>query len=256
MLLKDIFFYEDDNKPKTLEPWDVVLWVIAISCVVTLIIQQLYSHKLREYEKIIAEQNITTTIPADSDVLATTTPPENTMLYLSFDAMQNEINANKPVVKKNYDKYFWIGDSRTVGLAEYYDINYSGIVGCGYDFLSQYIDSFAEIRNLNVIINLGVNDLNNYDKYLETLNNMPQEFYDNNNLYFLSINPCNGNYSYLNTDINTFNNNMLMNLRKEYTFLDCNSYLKSVGFVTTDGLHYDEITYTDIYDFVIYNIKN
>ena len=136
MLLKDIFFYEDDNKPKKLEPWDVVLWVIAIACVVTLIMQQLYTRKLRAYEKIIAEQGIATdTLPTTSnneneneDVNVTTAPPENTMLYLSFDAMQKELKASEPVVKKHYDDYFWIGDSRTVGLAEYYDINYSGIV--------------------------------------------------------------------------------------------------------------------------------
>ena len=36
--------------------------------------------------------------------------------------------------------------------------------------------------------------------------------------------------------------------------IDTNSYLKSTGFNTVDGLHYDDSTYKKIYDYIKSNV--
>lgn len=254
--INDVFFYEEgkerSNKGKTFTA--VTITVITFMIIISLL-QHHYNNKIEKYEAIIARYNISehTEIPTTdaNEPKHLVTPPENTMMYLSF----TNLNSNS---KNNIvcDKYYWIGDSRTVGLADYYNISYTAKVGCGLDYFIENINGINELRGYNIIINLGVNDLDNVDSYIHTLNNMSDEFFEYNNVYYLSVNPCEGDYKHLNTSINNFNNTLLTQLREEYTFLDCNSYLKANGFETVDGLHYTENTYENIYNFVMDSINN
>ena len=66
-------------------------------------------------------------------------------------------------------------------------------------------------------------------------------------VYFVSVNPCDGGYSHLNSQINSFNNTLKSGLSKNVKYIDTNS---SLSFTTTDGLHYNESTSKGIYNYI------
>lgn len=155
-----------------------------------------------------------------------------------------------PQINSDYSEWFWIGDSRTVGMSYSVSIDCLAKVGEGIAFFKRNYDQICKIRNKTVIINLGVNDVYNSKGYLDLYNGLPSDFLDNNKVIVLSVNPCSGSYSYLNTSIVNFNNALAGGLDSRITFLDSYSFMMRNGFATTDGLHYTNTTYVDIYNFV------
>ena len=154
-----------------------------------------------------------------------------------------------PRIDSEFEEWFWVGDSRTVGLSYSVAIDNIAKVGAGIGLFRNNYDQICQIRNKTVIINLGVNDLDS-GAYLRLYNSLPDEFLDNNKVIFLSVNPCDCGYSYLNSRIEAFNNAMRDGLDSRITFLDSYTYLMWNGYGTTDGLHYTSNTYIDIYNFV------
>jgi hypothetical protein len=154
-----------------------------------------------------------------------------------------------PRIDSEYAEWFWVGDSRTVGMARGIDIDYIGKVGATISFFRNNAESIYQIRDKTVIINLGVNDLDS-TAYLNLYNSMPDEFLDNNKVIVMAVNPCDGSYQYLNSRIEQFNSNMSAGLDSRITFLDSYTFLMWNGFSTVDGLHYTDGTYVDIYNFV------
>lgn len=154
-----------------------------------------------------------------------------------------------PRIDSEYAEWFWVGDSRTVGMARGIDIDYIGKVGATISFFRNNAESIYQIRDKTVIINLGVNDLDSA-AYLNLYNSMPDEFLDNNKVIVMAVNPCDGSYQYLNSRIEQFNSNMSAGLDSRITFLDSYTFLMWNGFSTVDGLHYTDGTYVDIYNFV------
>ena len=153
----------------------------------------------------------------------------------------------KKTGSKKYSKYLFVGDSRTVGLDKYVSgISSIAKVGAGYDYLKKNFKKVTKTRGKNVIINFGVNDLGNINKYITLYKTMPKDFINNNNVVIMSVNPTNGKYKSMNSDINKFNKKLKANLPKGVKYLDTNSKLKKDGFKTTDGLHYKESTYKKI----------
>ena len=100
---------------------------------------------------------------------------------------------------------------------------------------------------------MGVNDLSNADSYISYINGNASNWKSSGaSLYFVSVNPCSGNYSKLNSSINTFNSKLKSGLNNNVGWIDTNSVLTKNGFKTTDGLHYDENTSNMIYDYIKY----
>ncbi|MBR6994658.1 MAG: hypothetical protein IKH96_01425 [Ruminococcus sp.] len=154
-----------------------------------------------------------------------------------------------PRIDSEYAEWFWVGDSRTVGMARGIDIDYIGKVGATISFFRSNAESIYQIRDKTVIMNLGVNDLDSR-AYLNLYNSMPDEFLDNNKVIVMAVNPCDGNYQYLNSRIEQFNSDLSAGLDSRITFLDSYTFLMWNGFSTFDGLHYTDGTYVDIYNFV------
>lgn len=154
-----------------------------------------------------------------------------------------------PRIDSEYEEWFWVGDSRTVGLSRSVPIDCVAVVGAGIGLFRNNYDQICQIRDKTVIINLGVNDLDS-GAYLRLYNGLPDEFLDNNKVIFMSVNPCDGGYSYLNSRIEAFNNDMRDGLDSRITFLDSYTYLMWNGYSTVDGLHYTSDTYINIYNFV------
>lgn len=143
-----------------------------------------------------------------------------------------------------------IGDSRTVALREIVSQKYKFICqnGMGYDwFVKEAIPELNTYMDTKIIIiNLGVNDYGNCEKYISKINEENIEWQKKGyQVYYMSVNPVddiNYNFSITNADINQFNENMYIGLDKTIHWIDTNSYLQDTGFKTVDGLHYTEDT--------------
>lgn len=198
-------------------------------------------------------ETTTTTIETtttSSRISFTTT--DTTAVTTSSTTSSHEIvtNDNSTVVN-SYDEYYWVGDSRTVGLSSITNIDCTAKVGAGIELLRSNIYNITSLRGNNIIFNLGVNDLHNVNSYLEIYNSLPEEFLANNNVFVLSVNPCNCDYEYLNDDIEYFNETMKNGLRSDISFIDSYTYMIENGFYTSDGLHYINSTYSDVYNHVM-----
>ena len=155
-----------------------------------------------------------------------------------------------------------VGDSRMVGLCGYKwykNDNGSCIakVSMGYNWLVNTaipsVNKLSNDKKKNIVLNLGVNDLGNINKYLSKYKELSTKTWKNYNIFLLSVNPTRGNYDHLNTKINSFNSKLkaFANNYNNVTYCDSASFLKSNGFGTSDGLHYNEgtskIIYSQIY---------
>lgn len=67
--------------------------------------------------------------------------------------------------------------------------------------------------------------------------------------------PCCYSYSKLNCDIADSNAKMQAGLNENIEFIDAYSFIDQNGFGSSDGLHYSNTTYKNIYDYVISEIK-
>lgn len=191
-----------------------------------------------------------------------TTTSENITTTTETEPILLEPISDIPEYYEYYDNWFWVGDSRTVGLAQAlpFDIEYMAEVGMGLDWFFENQFTVFELRGYNVVFNLGVNDMGNIYNYIDLYNNMPQEFIDNNNIFIVSVNPIDdylassNGYQVSNQQVYDFNIALADNLRSDFYFIDTYTYLSNYGFDTLDGLHYDNNTYLDIYNYVISTI--
>ena len=170
------------------------------------------------------------------------------------------------------EKTIFLGDSRTVQMYAYLNNNWQGAnyssggiheVGndiyiaegsMGLNWLKSTGVPEAKkyfTNNSAIVILMGVNDLRNVDNYIKYINDNATAWKQNgSSLYFVSVNPCDGSYEKLNSQIETFNAKMKSNLSSTVGYIDTYTELKRKGFKTTDGLHYKKETYELIYTYV------
>ena len=155
----------------------------------------------------------------------------------------------------------FIGDSRTVGMeksvTDQEDELYIGKVSMGYNYLKDTAwPEFLKVveenddREINALINFGVNDLANEEKYATFINDEAEKLPENVHVSWVSVNPTKGSYDKLTGKIEKFNEKMKEDLDKEIDFIDSYTFLKEDGFTSYDGLHYDATTNIKIHDFV------
>ena len=172
------------------------------------------------------------------------------------------------------NRVVFIGDSRTVQMYAYLNnswggANYSsgGVHEVGSDvYVAEGAMGLNWLKSTGIpaakkyfgsgtaiVILMGVNDLSNADNYINYVNSNANSWKSNgSSLYYVSVNPCNGSYSNMNSQIQTFNAKLKSGLSNSVGWIDTYSQMSSSGFQTTDGLHYDKSTYQDIYN----NIKS
>lgn len=176
---------------------------------------------------------------------------------INRDNIQIKNTKNK---SNNHLGYIYIGDSRFVGME--YTCKMSNNkktfviakVGEGYKwFSSKALKDVENIKRENksitkweIIIGLGVNDLYNIDKYMDTYKEMLKK----DKLVLVAINPIQYHKTITNKDIEKFNSEIKQ--IKGVRYIDTYNYLIKNGYNTTDGLHYDSRTYEKIYN----KIKN
>ena len=156
----------------------------------------------------------------------------------------------------------WVGDSRTVGMKTAVNEDKHDVWSCKTSMGLPWMKSTG-IPNIEskissnsaIIILMGVNDLSNSKSYIKYVNgNAPSWNKKGAKVYFVSVNPTDGNYNYLDANIKSFNSDLKSNLSSTVKFIDSYNYLVKNGFSTTDGLHYNNSTYKKIYNYVVENL--
>ena len=121
---------------------------------------------------------------------------------------------------------------------------FSWLIGTAYSDVDGIIG-----QGTKVFINIGLNDLMNYQAYASSINNKAAEWKERGaSVFFVSIGPVSSSSSISNDDICTFNTYMYQNL--EIPFVDTYNYLVSMGFETTDGQTYTDATSSLIYTYL------
>lgn len=164
---------------------------------------------------------------------------------------------------------YWVGDSRTVGLGAAVGISSKCIarVGEGYNWYCStaeplLISKLKSKPTATVVFNLGVNDIDNYNRYISRYNSLMKK-YPKAKFYFLSINPLDYNKykSPWVTDALVKKFNTALKAAYGQRYLDSYSLIKpyihpgstkySSSSTDSAGLHYSNTIYKKIYNFVL-----
>lgn len=188
-----------------------------------------------------------------------------TMPVISEPSEEETVQESSSAIKKKYrhfNKYIWVGDSRTEGMANSISIEYLAAGGKGLSWCKENMPEIYNRKGYNIIINFGINDLGNLNNYINYYNSLPEDFIKNNQIFILSVNPVDETtaaqfgYTVKNSMIKLFNEEIQKNLRKDIYFIDGYTYMQNNGFVTEDGVHYNNTTYVKIYNYVKNEIEN
>lgn len=201
------------------------------------------------------------TLGEDSDYVETSDKPKNNIDMGGYNT-ENAKNDTSSQNNQQITKTVFVGDSRTVGMElsvtdDSSDVwSSKGSMGLSWMKSTGIPNIESEIKSGSaVVILMGVNDLYKIDQYISYLNENSSKWKEKGaQVYFVSVNPTEASYSNLNDDIDSFNQKMRSNLTSNIKYMDCNSYLKSNGFSTTDGLHYTTDTYNKIYTYIKSNL--
>ncbi len=158
----------------------------------------------------------------------------------------------------------FLGDSRTNGMnitCNFSDDSDKFIVAkdrAGLTWLTteayKKINSIAEANDYDtyvVITNMGVNDTDNINGYLEFYKTLSEKY----DIILISVNPTNNGATVTNEQIQNFNQKLK---ESGFYYIDTYSILIDNNFQTTDGVHYTDGTYNMIYNHIcnILHIKN
>ena len=106
-------------------------------------------------------------------------------------------------------------------------------------------------KGTKVVINMGVNDPEHYNQYIELVNVKAAEWAQRGaKTYFVSVNPVWENPYTDQEDVDTFNANVPGRL-VGVTWIDTSSWLNTNGYRLLDGLHYDDPTYVNIFNLIM-----
>ena len=157
-------------------------------------------------------------------------------------------------------RILFLGDSRTVQMEQAVDYDQSfcyfvAEVGMGYDWMrstgAPEADGYVTDKTA-VVINMGVNDLSNADRYAARVNDLAASWSQRGaKVWYMSVNPVGSRASVTNEQISAFNSAMQEKLDPGIGWIDTNSMLLEQGFTASDGLHYNAETYQKIYSYVL-----
>lgn len=182
-----------------------------------------------------------------------------------FVSENEALSSTEDTYGESEHRFIFVGDSRTVGMEEAVHAKSSsdacafiGKVGEGHYWLvndgKYQLDAVLDDEpDATVIFNLGVNDLKEIDRYLETYEKLFAD-YPEADFHIMSVNPVGDHCEGIdNEEILAFNTKMKEHFPEQY--LDCYNYLLNDGFETVDELHYNYETYRKIHLFVIQTLQ-
>ena len=156
--------------------------------------------------------------------------------------------------------FIFVGDSRMVQMHE--ALGNTGVLyiaenAKGYDWFVEkaipQIDSSCG-KGSRIVINLGVNDPGNADKYVAMVNAKAAEWTAKGaKVYYALVNPVWDNPYTTEDQVVSINNKLAAGL-VGVKILDTHTYLVNNGYRLIDGLHYDGPTYASLYSYILSNI--
>ena len=157
----------------------------------------------------------------------------------------------------------FIGDSRFVQMEEAVGENpYVWIAesGKGLDWFEEKGVQRADAvigTGTRVLINLGVNDVRNIDRYITFFNQKAAEWTLRGAVvYYASVNPVWTNPYVTKEQVEAFNQKLQANLAPYVIWIDSYSWMQAAGMRIVDGLHYDEATYRNLYALYLMTCMN
>ena len=235
--------------------------------------------------KYLKENNIETAIPTDDAFTAllqsfqaqgiTLTEEQLNAFIAAWESMQAAANTPVPQTPaqpsvpavpetalipdvRNTAGLILVGDSRFVQMQESVGANYCTWIaegGKGYTWFEE--KAIPRIDNCvgngsKRLINLGVNDTRNLQKYITLVNAKAAEWTAlGATVYYASVNPVWENRYVTEEQVVYFNTQMQNNLAPYVHWIDSHTYLTSVGYKLVDGLHYSKETYQVIYAYLM-----
>jgi hypothetical protein len=207
------------------------------------------------------------------------------LMYANSEGKITQKLSTDSITSQSYNKIFMVGDSR-FNRTNDYGIGTTNTVficksGQGYNWLTEtaYNELVSQVKKAHkaapekrnaIVMNLGVNDLSNQNKYIQFVKNklVPLSEKYACDLYYVSINPVSEskfNPSGKNvkskkmSDILQFNKVLKSRLPDSVTYIDTCSYLmKRYSFeemTIEDGVHYDATISGIIFDQIMVNIR-
>ena len=155
---------------------------------------------------------------------------------------------------ENVAGVIFVGDSRFVQMEKSVGQNpctWIAESSKGYKWLNE--TAVERIDNCvgsgsKIVINLGVNDLGNLQKYLTLVNDKAEEWTGKGaTVYYSSVNPVSQNRNVTEEQVEYFNSQLQSGLSENVHWIDSHSYLDSTGYQLVDGLHYNGETYRNLY---------
>lgn len=208
--------------------------------------------------------------------------PRKNAVYYMVTFRKNQDKASAKIRRSsNYDRVWFVGDSRFLGMKHALGKTIPSNVGIickggkglgwfrrtGFDRLLEQVKEMSVESRMAVVINLGVNDLNNYSEYPNYMKKVSEVLTSYGcDMYYMSVNPVNsamirnyrGYYARTEKQIRNINkmiyNKLCSGSNKCYTYVDTNNYLRRYGWISNnknDGVHYSDATYKRIYDYCI-----
>lgn len=167
----------------------------------------------------------------------------------------------------------WFGDSRTLGMQQAMGKSGDKDIwiaerGADYDWFSSSMDGLGQLKKQSqpddtIIINFGVNDPGNVDKYISKINELASNDFKNNKIVVMSVNPIDDTQAAKhklprrNHEVIEFNAKMKAGLKgRNVVFVDTYSQLQKNGFNSDDGVHYTAGTYKALHDIALSDIAD
>lgn len=193
--------------------------------------------------------------PAADPLLASQQDPSQQEPSQQEIVQQETTPEIQPVTEvKNVSGVILVGDSRFVQMqANAGDNSCTWIAESakGYKWFEE--KAIPRIDNCvgsgsKILINLGVNDPGNVQKYITLVNAKAAEWTAKGaTVYYASVNPVWENPYVTEAQVEYFNSQMQSGLSADVHWIDSHSYLISVGYRLVDGLHYSSETYQALY---------
>ena len=174
-------------------------------------------------------------------------------------AAQAAQTANATVATQVFPVIF-VGDSRMVQMHDALGntgVYYVAENSKGYNwFVEQGVPQIdAHVgKGTKIVINFGVNDPGNIDKYISYVNTKSAEWRAKGaKVYYATVNPVSENPYTSEAQVNYFNDKLVPGL-VGVSIIDSNAYLRTNGYRLVDGLHYDGPTYLSLYNYIMSRI--
>lgn len=226
--------------------------VIVVTALIAILVLLLIKWTIEAEQLENRKAGLLDRIPTQNSTIQTEETNKNKL----DNILNSTIQADKLKIANNKEnsRKMFIGDSRFVGINKTCNVTSQpnteivAEVGKGYDwFMSKAIYNINDSDIL--ILGLGVNDLYNIERYIETYKDLSK----NHEIYIISVNPIEYHDSITNDMIESFNDKIkseLLNIDSIH-YIDTYNYLVNKGYSTIDGLHYTNDTYERIYEFIM-----